>query len=130
MSAHGTKHVLRDLFLYMAIGGVVVGLAVYVGVRQAHASEGSNFPVRWIFLAAETALVFGYVLRAFWRFRKQRRFWLTFAGILAAHIAIAVRVLSQLHSNPPLLLLSLFCPLEYFAVSFVLLAILRPSQGQ
>lgn len=124
--ASGARHTVRDLLIYVGVGIAVVGLVSYVAVGQARAGGALEFPVRWIFLGAETALVFGYVLRVFWGSRRRQRFWLAFVGLLAIHMGLAIRLLAALHSSPPMLLLSLLCPVEYFVISFVLLRVARP----
>jgi len=130
VKARSSRHTLRDLLLYIGIGIVTVGFVAYWGVRQALSGDSSQFPVRWIFLVAETALIFGYVLRVFWGSRRRRKFWLVFLSVLGVHIAVAVPVLAKLHSTPPLLILSLCCPVEYFFISYVLLTILRTHENQ
>jgi len=118
-----TGHLLRDLLLYIGISVVIPGFVVVValcGVRE--------FPTRWIFLVAETALVFGYGLKPLWGHRHHRGFWLLWTALLGAHTLVAVPVLAMLNS-PPLLLLSLLCPLEFLLVTLVMLRVLDKQQG-
>jgi hypothetical protein len=128
MREPGKRRLLRDILAYIGIAIGVLALGTTYVLRSLVNGVQPELPVRWIFLAAATALIFGNALKALWGGRHRRRFWLGFMALLALHIAVTVRVLAGLHSSPALLLLALLCPLEYFVVSFALLAVSRSSR--
>jgi len=89
----------RDYTLYVLIGTIAVGLAVWWGIHTADTDTSPNLPLHWLNFAGMTALVFGYTIRQFWKTRSVR-LWMTWGVMLALHLGVSIPLIYALHPVP------------------------------
>jgi hypothetical protein len=119
-----------DLFSYIGIAIVlVVILLVYI---FQHSEPGpSRLPdLRWLGLAIETVLVFGYYLRTRRSERQKAPFWMAYIGLLGAHLAGSIVLLSKVEHFPfpttGFVVIALF---EWVVVGTILFMVRRISRN-
>lgn len=96
MRDHRTKSRLRDLVLYLLIGLGVAAFALIYASHAAKAGGTGELPLRWLGLAGETAVVFGYLLRTMRPYWGVGRFWAGFSGFLCVHLAACAALLLRM----------------------------------
>ena len=80
---------------------IAVGLAIVAGIFIfAVYFPGRDFPLKWLGLAAATALIFGYSLYWTRTIPKPARFWFYWTGFLVLHLALFVPLLLAVHRWP------------------------------
>lgn len=112
-------HRMRDLLLYIVIGILVAFAAIAYGIYAAKAGKGVSFKNDWTVTVTSAAIGFGYGLRGFWRFRDKPSFWIVSLGLLAAHFAILIPLLSRME-KVPLIWGAFIAPLDVLAIQFVM----------
>ena len=75
---------IRDLAIEVGIAVALICLLVFFTIR---ARTHAQFEFRWIGLGIWTALAFGYPVVAFRPYWRRPLFWLSFAVLLAMHLA-------------------------------------------
>jgi len=119
VSKRTPKTRLVDFVLYTLVGFAVVAFAAIYALHAARTGGNGELPLKWIGLAGETAVLFGYVgraMRAYWR---HARFWAGFVGFFAAHLVACVILLLNVERFP----LFWFVPiayLEWVALAYLL----------
>jgi hypothetical protein len=111
----GRKRV-RDYFIYIGIGIALVGFLIWsAGV------DVSESTIKWIGLAVETPILFGYAVADYRRSWKRPSFWLVIVGLLAVHLIGFAVVLAHVRSWGPLLFVACF-PVENVGIDAALVA--------
>lgn len=87
----------RDLVYYTAIGVAVIVAALGV----AFFAPGLNsIDSKWVVLIFATALLFGYPIRWYWRFRRSTKFWVLHSGFIFLHLFAWVYLLRRMGHFP------------------------------
>jgi len=83
----------RDFLLYIVVG-ITVGLSI---AWYAWRSDGSGTELigKWVGLAGETMILFGYAIRAHRRFVRRLSFWLVILALLGVHLSVFIVILSK-----------------------------------
>jgi hypothetical protein len=115
---------LIDLLLYTAIGLGVVAFAAIYALHAVRTGGNGQLPLKWIGLAGQTGVVFGYVGRAMRSYWKNRRFWAGYLGFFAAHLVAYVVVLLRVERFP-LLWFVVIGYIEWVALAYLLELVLR-----
>ena len=112
---------LRDLIIYCGVGLLVVGgIIVFAEV----APRGTEFPVKAVWLAVITLIVFGYIAKALHRLWRSFKFWMLYALLLALHVLAYSRLLAHWESHF-ILLTSLFAGAEVVLLCTLIDALVR-----
>lgn len=114
-----TPNRIRDFALYIAIGLLVGLLAMWLASYTDRSAAAKIF--KWLALAVNTLIVFGYTIkfnRVLW---KHRSFWVTLFLLLFVHLFAFVVVLRLVDEFRPVWWIAIV-PLEYFVVGTVLIA--------
>jgi hypothetical protein len=121
----------RDTILYVAISLGLVAFIAFLALYSAHDIFDLNS--RWTTIVFTTLFVFGFAIKDFRTHRRRPRFWVLFAGLLAAHVAILSYVFPAEKQVPFVLTAPLLSIGEMF-VLYILFGIsgfpLKPSQPQ
>lgn len=128
VKGRGTRRRLIEFGLYLLIALAVLVLAAVLGFHAVRTGGTGELPLKWIGLAAETAVLFGYVVRAMRQYWRNRRFWAGFLGFLVAHSAAYVVVLLRVEQFP-LLLFVFVGYAEWLALAYMLELLLRNHVG-
>jgi hypothetical protein len=79
----------RDTILYVAISLGLVAVIALLALYAAHTNRDIfNLNSRWSTIAFAALFAFGFVIKDFRIHRRRPRFWVLFAGLLAAHFTI------------------------------------------
>ena len=118
---------LRDLAVYCAIGVGLVSLIIIYGNYQLSHHEQGGLPLKWIGFAILTALVFGNTVRFSPDRRHSRRFWTTWAILLAAHLAGGILILLRI-TRIGMLQFFIILPFEYILLDRLLNIAMKPEE--
>jgi len=114
-----TANRIRDFALYIAIG-LLVGLStMWLASHTGRSSAGKIF--KWLGLAANTLIVFGYTIKFNHVLWKRRSFWVTVFLMLFVHLFAFVIVLRLVDAFRSIWWI-VIVPIEYFIVGTLLLA--------
>ena len=93
------KDTLGTLGIYVLTGLSVVGVAIYLGFYQTQIHPSRSL----IELTFATSVVFGMLVRAYWKFRRSAKLWLILFVALLAHVSILGFPLNLYSHSWPLL---------------------------
>ncbi len=124
MSRRSAKSRLVDFALYVIIGMAVVAFAAVYAIYAVRVGGKGELPLKWIGLVGETAVLFGYGVRAMRPYWRNGRFWAGFLGFLTAHSVVYTLVLLRVEQFP-LLWFVFIGYLEWVALAYVLDVLLR-----
>lgn len=110
------SHRMLDFLIYIAIGTLLAGLAIALGIHQAKTGQRAIGHLKWIGFAIMTLLVFWWTIRAYKPFWTNARLWKLLVLFAVMHLALGVGLLWSIT------MLSLFpfmviTPLECFLAS-------------
>jgi hypothetical protein len=107
---------------------IAVGLAVVAGIFVlAIYFPGRDFPLKWLGLAATTAIIFGYSLYWTRTIPRPAIFWFYWTGFMVLHLALFVPLLIAVHQWP--LIWFVFSTLVEFQIIYrFLLRVLAKSE--
>ena len=84
---------IGDLAIYLSVAvGIVMAILWFTPVN-GNQGEIENI-WKWIGLAGTTLVLFGYAVRANWRFACRRSFWFVVTALLTIHLAVFITVLN------------------------------------
>jgi len=87
----GRRKRLRDLLLYALVGlAVVVTIVIYAPYGRA--GDGEIFG-KWLGLAGNTLILFGYSVKSNRRLWRLLPFWISLAACLVLHLAVFIWIL-------------------------------------
>jgi hypothetical protein len=110
---------LRDYGLYAVIAVTLV--IALIGVAEHVHTAISITTMKWLGLAAQTPILFGYAIVDNRRFWKRLSFWTAISGLLFIHLVIFWGVLTHVEAWSPLWFVAFF-PLENIAIDGTLVA--------
>jgi hypothetical protein len=110
---------LRDYGLYAVIAVMLV-VALIGAAKHVHTSI-SITTMKWLGLAVQTAILFGYAIVDNRRFWKRLSFWAAISALLLIHLGIFWTVLTHVEAWSPFWFVAFF-PLENIAIDGTLAA--------
>ncbi len=118
MSMHHPKErsrSLEDFILCVATAAIIVLAAGYYGVFQALRGRSPNDSAKWLGLAVETFVLFGYTISSFRSAWTRLKLWLLLASFLAVHCVVWLMIVTN-ESSVPAPMFGLSLVFEYFAL--------------
>jgi hypothetical protein len=112
---------MRDLALYILIALAISAAAYLYAIGVIPTSPVNSV---WIGLSLNTMVVFGVVVKRHRKYWRVQRFWWTTLGLLVAHLAIYIVLLSRV-DHFPLLWYVILSPVEWSVVFPILYRVLR-----
>jgi len=119
---------LIDFLLYTIIALGVLAFGAIYAVHAVRTGEKGELPLKWIGLAGETAVVFGYCVRAMRSYWKRGRFWAGLLGFFAVHLAVCSALLLRVE-RLGLLWFVFIAYAEWLALAFFLAFLLDGPQA-
>jgi len=116
---------MRNLVIEVLIAVAIVGLIVFGAYRSP--TSDSRVALRWVGMALWTAFAFGYPLARFRPHWRRSIFWLSWAVLLAIHLAAYVFVFHRMVVDMGSLLIFLITMAEMQAIGAVLSRVVRLS---
>ncbi len=111
----------RRWYAYIAIAlALVVAITIWA-FEDPHKFNHAYDP--WVQFGILTLVIFGYLMKWFWRYRSSVNFWLLYAFLLTAHCAVFLRIVSR-SGRWPVLTLGFVGSIEGMML-FALIAALR-----
>jgi len=110
---------IRDGFLYLGIGFLVAVVVVAVVIHDLDKGIHRNYRQNWVFCVLTAAVVVGYSVKDFWRFRRGWRMWAVLAVYVTLHFTIGVPALGNLDRIPAWYIWAIGMP-EAMLVTFAL----------
>jgi hypothetical protein len=95
---------MRDYLLYLVIALTIVAIIIGLAIQDTDKGIHRKFKNDWVVGIGSACIIFGYAVRAYWRFRKNWRMWAAMAALLAAFVGLVVPTLSQMDRVPLLLM--------------------------
>lgn len=91
---------IRDYLLYTAIALALVAMAGVTAVHDADRGIHREFKNDWTVAIMSAVIGFGAAAKQHWRYRKEWFFWTALLGLLGAHFAILIPILSPMEKVP------------------------------
>jgi hypothetical protein len=111
-----------DFVLYVTIAAGFLATLWFLGGTDIPPASG----MKWVAFATESGLVFGYGLKASWRYRHTQRWWLLLGVFFVAHLATGIAILLRV-TRVPLLFIGYVAAAELILLILFLDRFLRPS---
>ena len=118
---------LRDLGIYVVVGLIFAGAILFWGANHSDRT-GAQVVGKWGGLAANTLIVFGYLIRHNRLRFKQTSFWVTLVVLIFVHLAILIRVLENFQDWRVAWWI-VITPIEYAIIATTLIVVDRVTNG-
>jgi hypothetical protein len=91
---------LRDIFLYVMIGLLLVAVVSLYAIYQAKSGGPPGLPLKWLGFGGMTLIVFGYAIRYYKFLWASGRFWTLLSSFWVVHSLVAIGILVRVRAIP------------------------------
>lgn len=94
-----------DFGAYIVIAGTLLVVVVFY-------APSDDFVTRWVGLAVNTAILFGYAIRRHWQYSRSLQFWLVLSALLLVHLGVYITTLRSVDNWKAIWFFFLYMPEE------------------
>lgn len=117
------QHKIRDAMIYAGVS-ILVMAGIILWALYVPANSGISAKI--LRLTVATAILYGYIVRWYWKMRNSIRFWLIISGFIVLHL-FSFQIILRNMQNIPLFWFILPCLFEGGLIMLVLNFILHVS---